>query len=87
VDTGEGLSQGVQALVGDDKRLLVADDGLPAGTLTEQMGEYKGSTDILTQDRGPRARPRRGWKEGSEAGRGGGPRPGGRQDVRPEVDL
>jgi len=87
VDTGEGLSQGVQALVTDDKRLRVADDGPPAGALTEQMGQFKGSTDILTRDRAPWARPRRGWRGRSEAGRGGGPRPRGRQDVRPEVDL
>ncbi len=87
MDTGEGSSQGVQALVRDDKRRRVADDGPPAGTLTMQMDEFKGSTDILTGDRASWARPRRGWKGRSEAGRGGGPRPRGRQDVRPEVDL
>jgi hypothetical protein len=87
VDTGEGLSQGVRARVGDDRRLLFADDGPAADALKELMDEYKGSTAILTWDCAPWARPRRWCGGRPEAGRGGGPRPRGRQDVRPEVDL
>ncbi len=87
MNLGKDRSQGVQVLVTNDKRLFCADDRLSARALIEQMGEYNGSSDILTWPRPAKARctarvsakiRNRSW---------GGLRPRGRDDVRPEVGL